>query len=160
MVAGTTFFFFTLRDDKHTLPVLVKVGNHHVEDRLIQESVCLNCFCVCVCVQDSKLWWSQCVGVGQSVCVTALRVCVLRAWRGNNILCVTDCSNIHTEYTLTQQQTHTEFTQPIAHTPADEAQADTPLLTDHEEAEPEMNPVQSAVRMKHSRVISYQVGGL
>uniref|UniRef100_A0A3Q3EZY6 CST complex subunit CTC1 n=1 Tax=Kryptolebias marmoratus TaxID=37003 RepID=A0A3Q3EZY6_KRYMA len=79
----------------------------------------------CVCVSGSKntmkrrrrrLTQESCVCVGQSVCVTALRVCVLRGWRGNNILCVTE-----------QEQTHN----------------DSPLLMD-------------SVRMKRSRVISYQ----
>lgn len=118
---------------------------------------------VCVCVQDFKLWWCQCVCVGQSVCVTALRVCVLRGWRGNNILCVTESSNIHTEYTHTELHTnteehahtelHTDYTQSITH-------PDSPQLINCEEAEPEEDPGQSAVRTKHSRVISYQVGGL
>ncbi|XP_037832541.1 CST complex subunit CTC1 [Kryptolebias marmoratus] len=157
VVAGTTFFFFTLRDDKHTLPVLVK---------------------------DSRLWWSQCVCVGQSVCVTALRVCVLRGWRGNNILCVTERSDIHTEYTHTEEQTHTEYTHTAEQTHTEythteeqthteythtakqthfeythteeQTHNDSPLLMDCEEAEPEEDPVQSAVRMKRSRVISYQ----
>lgn len=99
--------------------------------------------------------------VGQSVCVTALRVCVLRGWRGNNILCVTDRSEINTDDT---------------HTPADKAyadpQSDTPLgtMTSHSDvdscveadAEREVNQSltltsQSAVRVKQSRVINYQV---
>lgn len=99
--------------------------------------------------------------VGQSVCVTALRVCVLRGWRGNNILCVTDRSEINTDYT---------------HTPADKAyadpQSDTPLgtMTSHSDvdscveadSEREVNQSltltsQSAVRVKRSRVINYQV---
>ncbi|KAL7375962.1 hypothetical protein ABVT39_027367 [Epinephelus coioides] len=126
-VAGTTFFCFSLTDDVHTLPVLVK--------------------------DSSRLWWTQCMCVGQSVCVTALRVCVLRGWRGNNVLCVTDHSEIHTNYT---------------HTPADNTHTDSPTDTppplmmshvnddDCEEAEADREVVQSAVRMKKSRVISYQ----
>ncbi|XP_028254759.1 CST complex subunit CTC1 isoform X2 [Parambassis ranga] len=121
VVAGTTFFCFTLTDGSHSLPVLIK--------------------------DSSRLWWSQCVCVGQSVCVTDLRVCVLRGWRGNNILCVTERSELHNNYT----QEHT----PVADT---HTQLDTPLMSQHEEvcerAEPEA--VQSAVRMKRSRVISYQ----
>ena len=85
--------------------------------------------------------------------MTALRVCVLRGWRGNNILCVTDQSEMHANYTPT-------------HTPVDntytESQSDTPQAVmlcadDCEEAEPERDVVQSGVGMKHSRVISYQV---
>ncbi|XP_069031586.1 CST complex subunit CTC1 [Embiotoca jacksoni] len=129
VVAGTTFFCFTLRDGSHTLVVLVK--------------------------DVSRLSWSRCVCVGQSVCVTALRVCVLRGWRGNNILCVTERSEIHTNYTLTQEHTHTP-----EHT---HSQPDTPLLMmshaddeDCEEAEPEGYVIQSGVRLKESTVISYQ----
>ncbi|XP_023117926.1 CST complex subunit CTC1 isoform X1 [Amphiprion ocellaris] len=193
VVAGTTFFCFTLTDQSQSVPVLVK--------------------------DSSRLCWSQCVHVGQSVCVTALRVCVLRGWRGNNILCVTERSELHTDYTPThtdytpthahtdytpthtdytpththtdytpthtdctpthtdytpthtqehthtdytpthtQEHTHTDYTPTHTqeHTPAG---MDTPLLMmshsddDSEEAEPS---VQSGVRMKQSRVISYQ----
>lgn len=99
-------------------------------------------------LQDAdRLWWSQSVCVGQSVCVTALRVCVLRGWRGNNILCVTEQSEIHTDYTRTD-------------TPVTESQSDTPpRMMSHncEEAEPERDVVQSGIRVKLSKVISYQV---
>lgn len=92
--------------------------------------------------------------VGQSVCVTALRVCVLRGWRGNNILCVTDHSEINPDYTRT---------------PADKVYADPQLdtppgtMTSHrdvddcEGADPEREVSQSAIRIKQSRVINYQV---
>ncbi|XP_069375009.1 CST complex subunit CTC1 isoform X2 [Paralichthys olivaceus] len=126
VVAGTTFFCFTLTEEKHTVSVLVK--------------------------DSSRLWWCQCVCVGQSVCVTALRVCVLRGWRGNNILCVTDQSQIHTNYTPERtlvNDTHAE------------SQSDTPpsmMLEaddDHvsEEAEPERD---SGGSLKQARVISYK----
>lgn len=84
--------------------------------------------------------------------MTALRVCVLRGWRGNNILCVTERSEIHPDYT------HTHYT----HTDS-QSDTPTPLMMSHvdececEEAEPEQDTVQSALRMKRSRVISYQV---
>ncbi|RVE60932.1 hypothetical protein OJAV_G00185670 [Oryzias javanicus] len=102
-VSGTPFFCFSLTDGERSLPVLVQ--------------------------EPSRLWWRACVHVGRSVCVTALRVCVLRGWRGNNILCVTERSQLQT---------------------------DTPLLMSHdcEEEEPDLN--QSGVRMKRSRIISYQ----
>ncbi|XP_075941151.1 CST complex subunit CTC1 isoform X5 [Anarhichas minor] len=127
VVAGTAFFCFWLTDESHTVRVLVK-------DR-------------------SRLCWTQCVYVGQSVCVTALRVCVLRGWRGSNILCVTDQSEIHTNYT---------------HPPVGDTHTDTPLDTppplmmshvddeDGQEVEPERGVNQSGFRMKKSRVISYQ----
>ncbi|XP_035986969.1 CST complex subunit CTC1 isoform X4 [Fundulus heteroclitus] len=155
-VSGSSFFFFSLRDDDHMVPVLVK--------------------------QDSMVWWSRCVCVGLSVCVTALRVCSLRGWRGNNVLTVTHRSLLHTGYTQqhniqlhntqpddTQHDntqpddTHTEQhpdstheAEPVPHSPADHAHSDHHLLMDHEGAEPEGDPVQSAVRIKQSRVISYQ----
>ncbi len=93
--------------------------------------------------------------VGQSVCVTSMRSCVLRGWRGNNILCVTDQSDLHTNYTHTPvDNTHTD------------SQSDTPPLitmsraeddVDCEEAEPELDNIQSSLRLKRSRIINYQV---
>ncbi|XP_074555074.1 CST complex subunit CTC1 isoform X1 [Halichoeres trimaculatus] len=128
VVSGTSFFCFWLTDGSHSLPLLVK--------------------------DSSRLWWSQCVCVGQSVCVTALRVCVLRGWRGNSILCVTERSEIHTDYTHTQENTHSD------------TESDTPSLEmmSHgedggdtcKEAEPGRSILQSGVRVKQSRVISYQ----
>ncbi|XP_077962021.1 CST complex subunit CTC1 isoform X1 [Gasterosteus aculeatus] len=118
VVAGTTFFCFWLTDESHTVRVLVK--------------------------DISRQWWTQCVYVGLSVCVTALRVCVLRGWRGNNILCVTEQSELHTNYT------HTDT---LLDTPP-------PLVMSHvdnedcEEVEPETD--KAGLRMKKSRVISYQ----
>ncbi|TNN27329.1 CST complex subunit CTC1 [Liparis tanakae] len=113
-VAGTTFFCFWLTGGSHALRVLVK-------DR-------------------SRLWWAGCVRVGQGVCVTALRVCVLRGWRGNNILCVTDQSQLHTNYT------HAATPPPPVMSHAD----------DEECEEPERCVNQSGVRVKKSKVISYQ----
>ncbi|XP_047441617.1 CST complex subunit CTC1 isoform X2 [Mugil cephalus] len=93
VVMETTFFCFTLTDQSESVPVLVK--------------------------DSRRLFWSQCVCVGQSVCVTELRVCVLRGWRGNNILSVTDRSEIHTNYTPTHTPTeiHTNYTP--THTPTE-----------------------------------------
>ncbi|XP_068612068.1 CST complex subunit CTC1 [Brachionichthys hirsutus] len=114
VVAGTTFFCFSLSGDCLSVPVLVK---------------------------GRQLWWSQCVCVGQRVCVTALRGCVLRGWRGNNVLCVTDGSEIHT----------------AAHN-HDPLSSGPPLLvTSHTDNETcEGGAVQSTARLKLSRVISYQ----
>lgn len=91
--------------------------------------------------------------------MTALRVCILRSWRENRILCVTDQSEIHKhtdEHTL---NTHTQESTQNTHT---DTQSDTQLLPSHdgedlEEAEPQRDVVQSTVRIKQSRVISYQV---
>ncbi|XP_027866270.1 CST complex subunit CTC1 [Xiphophorus couchianus] len=136
-VSGSCFFFLCLEDQQQTVPVLVK---------------------------GSRLWWAQCVCVGVGVCVTALRVCVLRGWRGNNVLCVTDRSEIHTGYTPghthseathTQEHTHPEDPEPLPLSVTGPAHSDQ-LLMDQEEAEPEELPVQSGGRIKRSRVISYQ----
>ncbi|XP_059210296.1 CST complex subunit CTC1 isoform X2 [Centropristis striata] len=129
VVAGTPFFVFWLTDRGAALPVLVK--------------------------EPGRLWWAGRVCVGQSVCVTVLRVCVLRGWRGNNILCVTDRSEMHTD------DTHTHAASPPPDTPPLLPDTPPPPLMSRaddsgEEAEPERDNVQSAVRMKPSRVISYQ----
>ncbi|KAM8900324.1 CST complex subunit CTC1 isoform 2-T2 [Spinachia spinachia] len=116
VVAGTTFFCFWLTDESHTVRVLVK--------------------------DITRQWWTRCVYVGLSVCVTALRVCVLRGWRGNYILCVTDQSELHTNYTDT-----------LLDTPP-------PLVMSHvenedcEKVEPETD--KAGFRMKKSRIISYR----
>uniref|UniRef100_A0A8C9ZYJ2 CST complex subunit CTC1 n=1 Tax=Sander lucioperca TaxID=283035 RepID=A0A8C9ZYJ2_SANLU len=110
-------------------------------------STCLSLY-LSVSQDSGRLWWTQCVCVGQSVCVTALRVCVLRGWRGNNILCVTDRSEIHTNYTLTDPEPPSDTPPPLMMSHNDD--------DDCEEAEPERDAGQSAVRMKKSRVISYQ----
>ncbi|XP_076009499.1 CST complex subunit CTC1 isoform X2 [Genypterus blacodes] len=107
VIGGTTFFIFILKDDTLTLPVLVK--------------------------DSSRLWWHQCVCVGQRVCVTALRVCILRGWRENRILCVTNQSEIHkhadehtqesTQNTSTCEQalnTHTYTQESTQNTPTQE----------------------------------------
>lgn len=85
------------------------------------------------------------MGVGQSVCVTSLRVCDLRSWRGKNILCVTEKSQIHTNYS--PPHTHTEL------------QMDTPTQCDPnpEEVEPERELIQSGAPLKKAKVINYQV---
>ncbi|KAM9836621.1 CST complex subunit CTC1 [Aulostomus maculatus] len=137
IVAGTTFFCFSLTDDTHTLPVLVK--------------------------ETSRLWWARCVCVDQSVCVTALRVCVLRGWRGNNILCATERSEIHNTTAQTTadgdaQAGSQSDTPPPLMTPCaaaddddDDDDNDAPV-----EAEPGRHVVQPGFRIKRSRVISYQ----
>lgn len=93
--------------------------------------------------------------VGQSVCVTALRVCVLRGWRGKQILCVTE----HSEILNTHTPEHGIHADPQSDTPP-------PLMMSHaaaddddgsKETESERRVVQSAVRIKQSRVITYQV---
>ncbi|XP_077357059.1 CST complex subunit CTC1 isoform X2 [Festucalex cinctus] len=114
-ISGTSFFFFTLSDETHTLPVLVKKRN--------------------------KLWWAQCVSVGECVRVTALRVCVLPPWGGKNILCTTDHSEIH--------KTHDQ-----RGTPAEDALPATPPSPPT--SQPGRCEDQSDGRTKRSQVISYQ----
>uniref|UniRef100_A0A3Q3DW01 CST complex subunit CTC1 n=1 Tax=Hippocampus comes TaxID=109280 RepID=A0A3Q3DW01_HIPCM len=110
-ISGTSFFFLTLSDEMHTLPVLV------------------------------KLWWAQCVSLGESVCVTALRVCVLRPWGEKNILCATDNSEIH--------KTHDRRRPPAEDTPPDPP----PLPPTSEPRRCEGEP---DGRIKESQVINYQ----
>ncbi|XP_061665239.1 CST complex subunit CTC1 [Syngnathoides biaculeatus] len=105
VISGTAFFFFTLSDDTRTLPVLVK--------------------------NSGSLWWAQCMSVGESVRVTALRVCVLQPWGGKNVLCATE----HSEMRKTHDQ---------CRTPAPETLPST-------ESQPERRD-----RLKRSRVINYQ----
>ncbi|CAL8326864.1 unnamed protein product [Lota lota] len=179
-ISGTTFFILILKDPQNTqtLPVLV------------QETSCL--------------WWSQCVCVDQCVYVTALRVCVVRGWKGNRLLCATSESKLHilthtlsphahtthtpqqhtethtlaphTHTTHTHQQhTETHTLSPHTHTP--QQHTDTHTLSPHthtphthhqntetytqllgatqQKIEPNVI-IQSGVRMKHSKVISYQ----
>lgn len=89
--------------------------------------------------------------VGDRVCVTRLRVCHLRSWRGNSILAVTDASEILTH-------------SPRAHGEDASAgsQQDTPpavmmsSVDDAAEAEPQRSSTHTT-RTKRSRVINYQV---
>lgn len=77
----------------------------------------------------------------------ALRVCFLRGWRGNNILCATDHSEIHTNYTHVDSQLDTP--PPLMMSHIDDG--------DSVEVEPERDINQSTVRIKWSRIINYQV---
>lgn len=164
VVSGTSFFCFSLTDDVHTLPVLVKVGDViwcHV-------TVIIDCWLrtlviitltdqptiVFVPLQDpSKLWWAQCLCVGQHVCVTALRVCVLQGWRGKSILCVTDSSEMHSEHSHTfdthdDSETDTPASLTMSHIPQDDGA---------DENQPDAVNDQPAVKTKRSKVINYQV---
>ncbi|KAM9414363.1 CST complex subunit CTC1 isoform 2-T4 [Pholidichthys leucotaenia] len=135
VVGGTPFFCFTLMDSTTSLPVLVKEVSH--------------------------LWWSGCVTAGQTVCVTVLRVCVLRRWRGNHILCVTEDSQLHADYTPIGTPTPVDIrsntpVDSLENTPVDsqmdvmsQPQKEEEDSGSGEEAEPN-------VRIKQSRVISYQ----
>ncbi|CAL8377213.1 unnamed protein product [Boreogadus saida] len=171
-VSDSTFFILILKDPQNsqTLPVLV------------QETSCL--------------WWSQCVFVDQCVYVTVLRVCVVRGWKGNRLLCATSKSKLHilphalsphthtthTPNTLSPHthatNTHTQDTEthtlsPHAQTPEQHTDTQTLSLQTHtpqqqntetftqplDATEQKVEPnviIQSGVRMKRSKVISYQ----
>lgn len=132
------------------------------------------------CVQgSSRLWWSQCLCVGDRVCVTSLRVCVLGGWKGNRVLAVSNCSEVHKDDSQTadgdaatgsQQDTPTAAglgACPAAGSQPTQQQQDTPTQQqdtppslascddDAEEADPQRSSAQT--RIKTSRIISYQV---
>ncbi|XP_066578424.1 CST complex subunit CTC1 isoform X2 [Amia ocellicauda] len=70
-IAGRTFFCLTL-SDRHrgsSVPVLV--------------------------MEPALLVWQRCLGVGDWLAVTGLRVCVLRSWGRRHVLCVTPQSRLH-----------------------------------------------------------------
>lgn len=127
---------------------------------------------------SSRLWWSQCLCVGDRVCVTSLRVCVLGGWKGNRVLAVSNCSEVHKDESQTadgdaatgsQQDTPraaglgacpAAASQPTQQEDTPAWQQDTPpalasCVDDAEEAEPQRSSAQP--RIKTSRIISYQV---
>ncbi|XP_029695834.1 CST complex subunit CTC1 [Takifugu rubripes] len=120
-VAGTSFFCFSLTDDTHRLPVLVK--------------------------ESSRLWWSDCLCVGDRVCVTSLRVCALRGWKGNSILAVTDHSEIHTNYS--QGPREDSRADPQGDTPPSLVMS---CINDDDTEESQ----RMFTRTKQSRIINYQ----
>ena len=135
--------------------------------------------------------------VDQCVYVTVLRVCVVRGWKGNRLLCATSKSklhilphahspNTHTTHTpntlsphthatnTNTQDTETHTLSPQAQTPEQHTDTQTISLQTHtaqqqntetstqplEATEQKVEPnviIQSGVRMKRSKVISYQV---
>lgn len=105
-------------------------------------------------LQDpSKLWWAQCVSVGRHVCVTALRVCALQGWRGKDILCATDGSDMHTEHTHA-------FDSHADSEPGTPASLTMSHMAEDDGADEEQSDAvgdQSAVRTKRSKFINYQV---
>lgn len=140
------------------------------------------------CLQgSSRLWWNQCLCVGDRVCVTSLRVCVLGGWRGNRVLAVSNCSEVHKDHSQTadgdagtgsQQDTPTSGglgACPAAGSQPTLQQQDTPIwqqdtpIQHHQDTPPartscvddaeEADPQRSSAqtRIKTSRIISYQV---
>lgn len=88
--------------------------------------------------------------------MTALRVCVLQGWRGKDILCVTDSSEMHTEHTH-DTHAHSEPDTPASLTTAHIADDDDDGDDNSDEIQSSVAINQLAVRTKRSKVISYQV---
>lgn len=132
VISGKTFFCLVLSEGDSTIPVLVTVPE---------------------CV-----YWRQCASVGQSVCISALRVCSLRGWAGQRVLSVTAESHLYpnsriggeSEVTDTHADSHSEShtqSQSQSHT-----HTDTHLQQEYEEAQVHDGPV----RTKLSKIISYR----
>lgn len=174
LVKGTSFFFFWLTDDTHSLPVLVKVGHSPPQDRFLRSQTVGprghpdSSFSARL-QERSRLWWSQCLCVGDRVCVTSLDVCIFQDWKGNRVFYVNDCSELHTNYSLppgedssagSQQDTPPSSLRGAC--PAAGSQRDTPppmscCDDDTNEPDPQRTSVQTGSRIKHSRIINYQV---
>ncbi|KAL0970732.1 hypothetical protein UPYG_G00246490 [Umbra pygmaea] len=91
-ITGNAFFYLRLRERQNTLPVLV--------------------------MEPGCLWWRRCVYVGGHVCVSALRLCVLRGWSSNRVLCVTTGSCLSLlPHTLTPDLSDAQGNTPNTHTP-------------------------------------------
>lgn len=142
------------------------------------------CLFVCVChPQDSRfMFWRPCVFVGRRVCVSALRVCSLRGWAGHRVLSVTSQSRLVllTHQPGTADETETE--QSIGLSPQESCTDMQTLPSDAQTSGAEEQPagvvketdtktqreealrgasadahVACAVKVKHSKVISYKV---
>ncbi|XP_036447454.1 CST complex subunit CTC1 [Colossoma macropomum] len=153
VIAGKSFFCLILAEGDSTVPILV--------------------------TDPECVYWRQCVCVGQSVCVSALRVCSVRGWAGHRVLSVTSHSRLHpnphaqedSENTHSQSdsRTHSQsdsqsdthtHSEPDPHRP--QSLTDTRLQEDtHSEGDPAQGgagPADSVypVRRKLSRIISYR----
>lgn len=107
--------------------------------------------------------------VGQSVCVSALRVCSVRGWSGHRVLSVTAESRLHpnsktyseSEDTDTHSESHLETHTDACEEADTHAQSHIDTHTDthlQQETEYEEAQVQDGlVRTKVSKIISYRV---
>ncbi|XP_062871489.1 CST complex subunit CTC1 [Trichomycterus rosablanca] len=144
VISGKPFFCCTLTEGERSVPLLVTVPE---------------------CV-----YWRQCVCVGQSVCVSALRVCSVRGWAGHRVLSVTPESRLHPNPrtpsesgdtgTQSQSLTDTDMDEDVdthaqsltdAHTPLQEDTPSTELPVHHGPSAG-VNPA----RTKLSKIISYR----
>ncbi|KAM9445852.1 CST complex subunit CTC1 [Clarias gariepinus] len=132
-ISGKTFFCLVLSEGDASVPVLLTV--------------------------PECLYWRQCVCVGQSVCISALRVCSVRGWAGHRVLSVTTESHLlhpssSTHRDSEDMNTHSE-TQTDSLT---QSQTDTHTHT-HLQQDPECEEAQvhdGPVRTKLSKIISYK----
>ncbi|KAM8834244.1 CST complex subunit CTC1 isoform 1-T2 [Synchiropus picturatus] len=124
VIAGTCFFCLSLTDDTQTLPIIVK--------------------------ESTKLWWNHCISVGKNVCLTALRVCTLRAWRRNSLLCVTEQSEMIYDQTQKHDVHNCSQSDPQSNT------ALSLMSVANQRPKPAKQMANSNARVKHSKLISYQ----
>ncbi|KAK3519512.1 hypothetical protein QTP70_033408, partial [Hemibagrus guttatus] len=144
VISGKPFFCLILSEGDSTVSVMVTVPE---------------------CV-----YWRQCLCVGHSVCISALRVCYVRGWAGQRVLSATTESRLHPnskpyrEYddTNTHSDSCLEFNSDTlleAHTDTNtQSQADTHMNT-HLQQNPECEEAQvhdGPVRTKLSKIINYR----
>uniref|UniRef100_W5L434 CST complex subunit CTC1 n=1 Tax=Astyanax mexicanus TaxID=7994 RepID=W5L434_ASTMX len=121
VIAGKCFFCFILAEEDASVPIL--------------DPECVH--------------WRQCVCVGQSVCITALRVCSVRGWAGHRVLSVTPCSHL-------RLNPHTEEQRDNTHSQSDTlAQSDSHTQSQIETQSDTMDADPPA-RRKVSKIISYR----
>lgn len=89
--------------------------------------------------------------VGDRVCVTSLRICALRGWKGNSILAVTDHSEIHTNYSQGPRDSRAD---PERDTPPSLVMS---RIDDDDTEESRRMFTRTDARTKQSRIINYQV---
>ncbi|XP_051947393.1 CST complex subunit CTC1 [Xyrauchen texanus] len=121
VISGKSFFCLILSEGGSSVPVLITEVKHQ--------------------------YWQRCVCVGQSVCISALRVCSLRGWAEHPVLSVTRQSRLHPHV---QPQENSEDT-------------DTHAVMDIQTHTPETHLSSGvasssapSVRRKHSTLISYK----
>ncbi|KAI4902820.1 hypothetical protein NFI96_025038, partial [Prochilodus magdalenae] len=103
VITGKTFFCLVLTEGDSTVPVLV--------------------------TDPGCVYWRQCVRVGQSVCVSALRVCSVRGWAGHRVLSVTSQSRLHPNPHAQEESENTH------------SHSDTPTHSQtHSHSEPDRHP--------------------
>lgn len=100
VVSGTTFFCFTLTDDRHTLPVLVKVRPTVQSRRFSAWTHGDVLFCVSAGRRQAVVV-SVCVCGSECVCYSAACVCPARLERKQHPVCDRPVRNTHRLHTDT-----------------------------------------------------------